>query len=75
MRLVHVTSNNNVPGATKSTFHGNRNYETERVLESLARNNVARVDKSPWSFSLSLSLHGDFLRRQPCWLVRLINRV
>lgn len=55
MRLVHVTSNNNVPGATKSTFHGNRNYETERVLESLARNNVARVDKSPWSFSLSLS--------------------
>lgn len=54
MRLVHVTSNNNVPGATKSTFHGNRNYETERVLESLARSNVARVDKSPWSFSLSL---------------------
>lgn len=57
MRLAHVTRNNNVPGATKSTFHGNRNYEAERVLVYLAEEQtwLARVDKSPWS-SLSLPL-------------------
>ena len=62
MRLAHVTRNNNVPGATKSTFHGNRNYEAERVLVYLAEEQtwLARVDKSPWS-SLSLSPSPSFL--------------
>lgn len=73
MRLVHVTRNNNVPGATKSTFHGNRNYEAERVLVYLAEEQTWLVSINLRGvLSLSLFPPPDFLHARVgsfAWLI------
>lgn len=58
MRLARVTRDNNVPGATKSTFRGDTNYETGRVLGTrvATRRSVPINLPSPLYLSLSLPL-------------------
>ena len=63
MRLVHVTCNNNVPRVTKSTFHGNRNYETERVLGRLAGGTTWLVSINLHGVSLSTATSSGTARR------------